>query len=120
MSKILVVDDSRSMRKMILITLEQAGHEVVEAEDGEQGLAAASQHKFDAIISDINMPKMTGLEMVERIRLDSINQKTPIVCLTTESTPDIKEKGKRAGATGWMVKPFTPDKLNSVIQRVAG
>ncbi len=118
MAKILAVDDSKSMRQMVSMSLTSAGHEVVEAEDGVDGLNKAKAQQFDLIVSDINMPNMNGIDMIKAIRALPNYKFTPILCLTTESSGDMKQKGKEAGATGWIVKPFSPEKLLSVIQRV--
>jgi len=118
MAKILAVDDSSSMRKMVVFTLMNAGHEVVEAEDGVIGLAKAKKDAFDAIISDVNMPNMDGLTMISEIRKLPQFRFTPILMLTTESGDNKKQEGRKAGATGWIVKPFNPDKLIAVINKV--
>ncbi len=115
---VLIVDDSKSMRQMIDVTLSSAGFNVTQANDGHEGLSFSKSKKYDIIITDINMPNMGGYEMVENIRKDSLNISTPILCLTTESSTDAKTKGKSVGATGWIVKPFTPEKLIEVINRV--
>lgn len=118
MSKILAVDDSKSMRQMVAMSLKSAGHEVVEAEDGVQALEIAKQNQFDLVVTDINMPNMNGIELIQALRPLPNYKFTPILCLTTESSGDMKSKGKEAGATGWIVKPFSPEKLLSVINRV--
>jgi two-component system chemotaxis response regulator CheY len=118
MYKILIVEDSKSMRMMIKATL-SGKYELTEAEDGLVGLNYTLSNKYDCIISDVNMPNMTGIELTTNVRKPTnINSKTPILILTTETSSDIKEKGKVAGATGWIVKPFTPEKLLSVVDRV--
>lgn len=119
MSKILAVDDSKSMRQMVSMSLKSAGHDVTEAEDGAIALDIAKREQFDLIVTDINMPNMNGIELIQAVRGTLPNYKfTPILCLTTESSGDMKAKGKEAGATGWIVKPFSPEKLLSVINRV--
>lgn len=118
MAKILAVDDSKSMRQMVSMSLKSAGHDVVEAEDGVDGLNAAKSQQFDLVVTDINMPNMNGIELIKALRALPNYKFTPILCLTTESSDDMKGKGKEAGATGWIVKPFSPEKLLSVIQRV--
>lgn len=114
---ILVVDDSASMRQMIEFTLKSAQHEVASAENGEQGFAVAQQQQFGMIITDVNMPEMNGYQMVESIRGLANYKSVPIVMLTTESDGDAKQKGKAAGATGWIVKPFNPDQLLKIVDR---
>ncbi|MCW8878103.1 MAG: response regulator [Kangiellaceae bacterium] len=118
MPKILIADDSTSMRQMVNFTLKTAGHEVVEAKDGEEALDIASNNQFDLIISDINMPRMNGIELTSKLRTSSNYRFTPILLLTTESSTDKKGEGKAAGATGWIVKPFKPDALIQTIDKV--
>ncbi len=118
MPKILAVDDSKSMRQMVTMSLKSAGYDVVDAEDGAIALAIAKKENFDLVVTDINMPNMNGIELVTALRAMPQFKFTPILCLTTESSGDMKAKGKQAGATGWIVKPFSPEKLLSVIKRV--
>ncbi len=121
MSKtILTVDDSRVMRDLLKSTLSEAGYQVLSAVDGEDGLQVARQSKFDAIITDINMPKMDGFQFMEALRLDSRFNGTPILVLTTEASAEKKDRARRAGATGWIVKPFDQEKLLSALRRVVG
>ena len=116
--KVLAVDDSPSMRSMISFTLKKAGYNTVIAEDGVQGLQSAQAEDFDLILTDINMPEMNGIELIGKLReLDAYKHK-PILVLTTESSTEMKTKGKSAGATGWIVKPFEPEKLLSALERV--
>lgn len=115
---ILTVDDSRTMRDMLLMTLVDAGYEVVQAEDGEDGLAKLGDRRPDAIITDINMPKLDGFGFIEAVRADPANSSLPILVLTTESEMDRKERARAAGATGWIVKPFNPTKLLDALRRV--
>lgn len=116
--KILAVDDSASIRQMVSFTLKQAGYDVVEAEDGQVGLAKAASEAPNLIITDLNMPNMNGLEMIREVRKNPSHRFTPILMLTTESDEAKKAEGKQAGATGWIVKPFNPEQLLKVIQRV--
>ncbi len=116
--KILAVDDSKTMRDMVSFTLNGAGYEVSLAEDGVQALDVAKGFDADVVITDINMQNMNGIELVEALRKDSRYSSTPILILTTESDGDLKNKGRAAGATGWIVKPFVPDKLLKVVQKV--
>jgi two-component system, chemotaxis family, chemotaxis protein CheY len=115
---ILAVDDSTSMRQMVAYVLKQAGYQVVEAEDGEEALTLASRQRFDAIITDHNMPRMDGLTLVRTLRATDGYASTPIMLLTTESSAELKQKGRDAGATGWMVKPFDPDRLLDMCRRI--
>ena len=118
MTKILVVDDSNSIRDMLSFTLKSAGFTTVEAEDGLDGLSKAKLGGFDLVISDVNMPNMDGIQFCTALRQLPAFKFTPILMLTTESSTDMKMKGKAAGATGWLVKPFNPDKLLATIKRV--
>ncbi|AOW75770.1 Fis family transcriptional regulator [Colwellia sp. PAMC 20917] len=118
MTKILVVDDSNSIRDMVSFTLKSAGYETVEARDGQEGLSKAQGGAFDLVISDVNMPIMDGITLCEELRKLPPFKFTPILMLTTESSGDMKMRGKAAGATGWLVKPFNPEKLLATIKRV--
>ena len=119
MRSILAVDDSASMRKMVSFTLKGAGFEVVEAGDGVEALEVAAGKKLALIVTDVNMPRMDGITLVQRLRALPEFKFTPILVLTTESDASMKMKGKEAGATGWIVKPFDPAKLVAAIRRVA-
>ena len=118
MPTILTVDDSPSVRQMIKMVLGQAGHRVVEAGDGAQGLAQAKATSPDMVIADLNMPVMNGLEMITQLRRLPSMMGVPIVFLTTESDDAIKQKAKAAGATGWITKPFKPEQLLSVVSKL--
>ena len=115
---ILAVDDSASIRQMVAFTLRGAGYEVIEAVDGQDALDKASHHQVNLVLTDINMPKMDGLKLLELLRKLTSYQSIPILMLTTESGGDMKAKGKAAGATGWLVKPFHPKSLLDVIGKV--
>lgn len=118
MKRILTVDDSTSVRQMVSFTLRKAGYEVLEAVDGQDGLAKASGGKFDLIITDLNMPNMDGIQMITGIRKLAGYSFTPILMLTTESQAEKKDAGRKAGATGWIVKPFDADQLMAVAQKL--
>jgi len=118
MGTILVVDDSASIRNMVSFALKQAGHQVTEAENGQDGLKKAQAGRFDLVLTDVNMPLMDGITLCGELRKLTPFKFTPILMLTTESSDSMKQKGKTAGATGWLVKPFNPEKLLSTIQRV--
>lgn len=120
MATILAVDDSPSLRQMVTYTLQEAGYSVIEAIDGTDGLAKAREQRVDLVLSDVNMPNMDGLAMVRELRLLPDYRFTPILVLTTESTAEKKQEGRNAGATGWLVKPFDPEKLLSTVRRVLG
>ena len=115
---ILTVDDSRTIRDMLAVTLSAAGYEVVQAEDGVEALERLRDTRPDAIVTDINMPRMDGFELIEEVRREGPNKGTPILVLTTESEPERKARAKQAGATGWIVKPFNPEKLLEALRRV--
>jgi len=118
MTHILAVDDSPSMRDMVRIALSAAGFEVSQAADGEEALAIARTRAFDLVLSDVNMPKMDGIELIRALRAEAAYKHTPILMLTTESSPERKRQGKDAGATGWIVKPFDPALLVATMHRV--
>ncbi|THB66013.1 MAG: response regulator [Gammaproteobacteria bacterium] len=120
MSNVLIVDDSASMRQMVTFTLKSAGHGVEEAVDGVDALKKAKMGNFDLIVSDVNMPNMDGITFVKEMRGLEAYKFTPILLLTTESAADKKQEGKAAGATGWIVKPFSPDQLLSTAKKVLG
>jgi two-component system chemotaxis response regulator CheY len=117
---ILAVDDSRSILQMVSFTLKGAGYEVVEAADGEAALALANSRNFSLVITDLNMPRMDGITLTQKLRAHSGYRFTPILMLTTEAGDAFKVKGKAAGATGWLVKPFDPQKLLGVVKKVLG
>lgn len=115
---ILAVDDSASMRQMVGVTLRSAGYQVIEASDGDEALDFARRNRVDLVLADVNMPNMDGISLVAQLRALPGYQLTPLLLLTTESSQARKLEGKRAGATGWMVKPFDPDQLLSTLARV--
>ena len=120
MAHILIVDDSVSIRKSVRFVLEESSHTVREAQDGVEGLAALKEERFNLIITDINMPVMGGIEFTGHIRALPDYRFTPVLVLTTESQGSVMEEGKKAGATGWIVKPFTNDKLLDTVAKVLG
>ncbi|MGN7158765.1 MULTISPECIES: response regulator [Sphingomonas] len=119
-ASILAVDDSASLRMAIRIALTGAGYTVTEAGDGVEGLSKATSTKFDMIVTDLNMPNMDGLSMIRELRKQPAQAGVPIIFLTTESDPEMKNQAKAAGATGWLVKPFVPDQLVKVARKVLG
>ena len=116
--KAMTVDDSKTMRDMVSFTLKGAGFEVIEAGDGKEAITVLGNNKVDVIITDLNMPNMNGIELIKALRGNPVHQHTPILMLTTESDGGKKDEGKNAGATGWLVKPFDPAKLISVVNKV--
>jgi two-component system chemotaxis response regulator CheY len=116
--KILVVDDSESIRMLVSTILETAGFEVDRAIDGADALAQLEGQNFSLIITDLNMPRMDGISLVKEVRVTQHHNRVPIIMLTTESQATFKEQARAAGATGWIVKPFAADKLLTVINKV--
>lgn len=118
MKRILTVDDSASVRQMVSFTLRGAGYELAEAVDGKDGLGKAGAGKFDLIVTDLNMPNMDGIEMISAVRKLPGYAFIPILMLTTESQAEKKDAGRKAGATGWIVKPFNTEQLLAVVHRL--
>lgn len=119
-ARILVVDDSASMRQMVAFALTSAGFTVDEAEDGQVALGRAQGKRFNAVVTDVNMPNMDGISLIRALRGIPDYKFTPMLMLTTESGPEKKAEGKAAGATGWLVKPFNPEQLIATVQKVLG
>jgi two-component system chemotaxis response regulator CheY len=117
---VLSVDDSSSIRQMVSFTLKGAGYEVIEAVDGQEGLEKAKMKTVDMVLTDQNMPRMDGLTLIKNLRAMPNYKSVPILMLTTESGDAMKQQGKAAGATGWLVKPFDPAKLLEVTKKVIG
>jgi len=121
MSKtILTVDDSASIRMMLKLTLSGAGHRVLEAVNGAEGLAKAKETPADLVFTDLNMPVMDGLTFIRELRKLPAYRGVPILFLTTESDGEVKRQAKEAGATGWLVKPFQQDQLLATVKKVLG
>ena len=118
MARIMAVDDSPSIRKMVSVTLKSKGHDVISAEDGEDAYELAKKENVDLVITDLYMPKLDGIGLVEKLRTLDSYRYLPILFLTTESSPDMKQRGKKAGATGWIVKPFEPTQLLATLDKV--
>jgi two-component system, chemotaxis family, chemotaxis protein CheY len=117
---ILTVDDSPSIRQMVSFTLKTAGYQMTEAVDGQDGLNKAKSQAFNLVLTDQNMPNMDGLTLIKQLRMIPSYKNVPILVLTTESSDAMKTQGKAAGATGWLVKPFDPQKLLEVVKKVIG
>jgi two-component system chemotaxis response regulator CheY len=117
-STILIVDDSRTMRSMVRGALEADRYRVVEATDGVNALTALETTRADVVITDVNMPEMDGLKLVRALRERQQYRFTPILVLTTEASAEMKQRGREAGATGWLVKPFNPDQLRQTVLHV--
>ena len=115
---ILTVDDSASMRQMVRLTLHGAGYEVIQACDGVEALEMAQTASVDLVLTDVHMPRMDGITLVRELRALVSYKFVPMLILTTESSQEKKMDGKRAGATGWIVKPFNPPQLLATVARV--
>ena len=117
--RILTIDDSKTMRDMLMLTLAEAGFDVLQAVDGQDGLDVLVNERVDVVITDINMPRMDGYEVIRQLRKNPTHKSTPILVLTTESETEKKNLARQAGATGWMVKPFDPDRLVETVRKVS-
>lgn len=120
MKTILTIDDSPSVLQMVSHTLGSAGYRVIEASNGADGYAKAVANRIDAVVTDLNMPGMNGLEFIRKYRAAPSSAGVPIVFLTTETDEQLKREAREAGATGWISKPFRPEQLLAVVKKVAG
>jgi two-component system chemotaxis response regulator CheY len=120
MKKILVVDDSATVRQQVGLALTQAGYTVLEAQDGVEGLAALEAGGISMVICDVNMPRMNGLDMLENLKRDPRHSAIPVVMLTTEGHPGLVDRAKKAGAKGWIVKPFKAELMISAVGKLVG
>lgn len=120
MAKILAVDDSPAIRRMVASVLKQAGHDIISAEDGVEASKVADDCAFELVITDVHMPNMNGIELIKVLREKAAYRHTPLLVLTTESSTEMKQQGRAAGATGWIVKPFNPDSLVAAVSKVLG
>jgi len=121
MSKtILTIDDSASIRQMVAMTLTGAGLDVLEAGNGQEGYEVATTNTVHAVLTDLNMPVLNGIEFIKKYRQHPSSKGIPIILLTTESDDELKRQAKEAGATGWIVKPFKQDQLLAIIKKVTG
>ena len=118
--RIMIADDSAVMRQMLGLFLKEAGYTVVEAVDGRDAFERLQAEQVDMLITDVNMPNMDGISLVREVRTQSSLRFIPIIVLTTEYTESKREEGRRAGATGWIVKPFKEDQLHAVVRKVLG
>ncbi len=117
---ILTIDDSASIRQMVSMTLMSAGLDVLEAANGAEGYDVATTNNVHAILTDLNMPVLNGIEFIRKYRQHPSSKGIPIILLTTESDEELKRQAKEAGATGWIVKPFKQDQLLAIIKKVTG
>jgi two-component system, chemotaxis family, chemotaxis protein CheY len=118
MKTVITVDDSMSIRETVKLCLEAQGYRVLTAEDGTRGLATCKQHQADLVVTDLNMPSMDGVTLITELRALPSYRFTPILMLTTESQEEKRNQAKRAGATGWVVKPFDPARFVAVVKKV--
>ena len=114
---ILVVDDTRSMRKMVAAVLAGAGYDVAEAGDGVEALELAKGQRFDLVVTDHNMPRMDGVTLVRELRAIAEYDPVALIVLSTEVDPAVKQRGREAGATGWMAKPFDPQRMLDIVAK---
>lgn len=115
--KFLVVDDSAAIRQLVSLTLKEAGYVVAVAGNGKDAINELASSKIDMVVTDLNMPDMDGIELIGKVRCMPDYKFTPIVMLTTEAQEEKKQAGRRAGASGWIVKPFTSAQLLHVVQK---
>ncbi len=116
--RIMTIDDSKTMRDMLMFTLADAGYEVMQGVDGQNGLDVLGDTPVDVVITDINMPIMDGYDVIRNLRKNPVHAGTPILVLTTEADTEKRQLAREAGATGWMVKPFDPEKLLATVRKV--
>lgn len=117
--RILTIDDSRTIRDMLMVTLSGAGFNVQQANDGQEGIDVLDKETFDVVITDINMPKKDGYDVIRAMRANPAHKGIPILVLTTEADTEKRQIAREAGATGWMVKPFDPERLVATVRKVA-
>lgn len=115
---ILIVDDSASLRQVVKIALMDAGYDVIEAGNGQEGLQRLDGRKIHLIVSDVNMPVMDGITFLKNVKQHPSYKFTPVIMLTTETGDDKKKAGQEAGAKAWVVKPFQPPILLSAISKL--
>lgn len=118
--KILIVDDAKSIRFIMDVSLHNAGYEITQANNGREALEIAQQQQFDLVLTDINMPEMDGFTLITKLRQLPAYAHTPILTLTTEDSEQKKQHGKSVGATGWITKPFSPEKLTNIVINLLG
>lgn len=116
--RIMVIDDSASLRQVVSIALRGAGYEVLEACDGQDALGKLDGGKINLMISDVNMPRMDGIRFVKEIKKSPVYRFTPIIMLTTESQEHMRQQGREAGVKAWVVKPFKPDQMLNAVSKL--
>jgi len=117
-NKIMSVDDAASIRQLVSFTLRKEGYEVIEACNGKDAIQKLENIDVNMVVTDLNMPEMNGIELIKALRANPKYHFIPIIMLTTESQTGVKQEGKAAGATGWIVKPFQPQQLINVVKKV--
>ncbi len=118
MKRVMAVDDSATVRLVLKEALIEAGYDVVEARDGQDALEKLEIHKIDMLVTDLNMPRLGGIDLIRSVRQKPGNRFMPIIMLTNEAQPEMKNAGKAAGASGWVTKPFRPEQLLAVVRMV--
>ena len=118
--RVLIADDSASVRQVQQLVLAGAGYDVTAAVDGQDALARLGAGPVHLVLTDLNMPRLDGVSLIRAVRSDPAHRLTPVVMVTTESQAERKQEGKAAGATGWIVKPFTPEQLLAVVRKLIG
>lgn len=118
MKRVMTVDDSATVRQVLKMTLEDANYQVFEAEDGQDALEKLVNQEIDLLVTDLNMPRLDGIELIKQVRQSPGRRFLPIIMLTSESQPEKKQAGKAAGASGWIVKPFKPAQLLAVVRMI--
>ena len=116
--QVMAIDDSATVRQVLRMTLENEGYEIIEAENGRHALEVFPDSGVDMVVTDLNMPEMDGIELIREVRQKPGARFMPIIMLTTESQPEKKAEGKKAGASGWITKPFKPEQLLAVVRMV--
>ncbi|MDT8441445.1 MAG: response regulator [Desulfuromonadales bacterium] len=116
--RVMTVDDSATVRQILKMTLEEASYQVFQAEDGQDALEKLIDQEIDLLVTDLNMPRLDGIELIKQVRQSPGRRFLPIIMLTSESHPEKKQAGKAAGASGWIVKPFKPTQLLAVVRMV--
>ncbi len=119
MKRILAVDDTRAMLGMLVDCLEDAGHTVYVAKDGVEAMEQLDRHKPDMVITDLNMPRMNGLELIAAARKTPCGRTLPMLLLTTETAQELKDEARRIRATGWLCKPFDPEQILGLVDQLA-
>lgn len=118
MPNVLTVDASTSIRETIKLTLEPRGYDIHEATSGHEAISSCVHNTIDLVITTLDMPDINGIELIKHLRADPGYAQTPILMLTTDNTPEKKMAGREAGATGWILKPFDPDKLQALVDKI--